>query len=133
MSGSCASNFVKFLHFFVKFVLLLAFLSWSVQALYKFWQHPITSAVSFNYGDNGRGQVQFPSISICLRSFEMVSQSKALLYNCSVSQIKTFVAALEFCTAAAAAINLKKDSTAETTTSDSTMFGGLFQVNLDNL
>ena len=38
--------------------------------MFKFSSMPITSTVSYRFGDDGKGNIRFPTISICLESFE---------------------------------------------------------------
>ena len=48
------------------------FIYWSIAAILKFASVPITSTVSYRFGDDGNGNIQFPTISICLDSFEQM-------------------------------------------------------------
>ena len=52
------------------------FIYWSVAAILKFASVPITSTVSYRFGDDGNGNIQFPTISICLESFEQMIGKK---------------------------------------------------------
>ena len=68
--------FTKILKWSGGMSLIVIFLYWSIEAIFKFSSMPITSTVSYRFGDDGNGKIEFPTISICLASFELIGKSK---------------------------------------------------------
>ena len=69
-----------FLAFFVLFLYL------SLDALIRYQSWPTTSSVSYRFGDDGRGNYEFPAITICLDSFKWIGMSpNGMLNNCNRS------------------------------------------------
>ena len=67
-----------FLAFFVLFLYL------SLDALIRYQSWPTTSSVSYRFGDDGRGNYEFPAITICLDSFKWIGMSpNGMLNKCS--------------------------------------------------
>ena len=60
------------------------FMYWSTTAILKYLGKPISSTVSYKFGDDGHGNIDFPTITICLNSFNWVALS-GIYYNCSAS------------------------------------------------
>ena len=77
------------------------FLYWSATAIVKFKSWPTSSKVSYRYGDDGHGNIDFPAISICMDSFyRIASSSKGMKYMCPPSHfIGNFFESLKYCTA----------------------------------
>ena len=72
---------LKSFFFLVCFVLFLKITLDSL-ILYQSW--PTTSSVSYRFGDDGRGNYEFPAITICLDSFKWIGMSpNGMLNNCS--------------------------------------------------
>ena len=72
----------------LKFLSILAFiiifLYWSMTAIIHFESGPISSSVSYRFGDDGHGNYEFPAITICLDSFKRIGMSpNGMRGNCS--------------------------------------------------
>ena len=64
--------------------LILIFLYWSIIAIIHYESGPISSSVSYRFGDDGHGNYEFPAITICLDSFKWIGMSpNGMLNNCS--------------------------------------------------
>ena len=108
-------NFIIILRLLGTFGFCAVFMYWSINAISKYIDGPISSTVSYQFGDDGHGNIDFPAITICLDSFKWVvwaSMSK----NCSTKNIASFADALGSCT---------NDNTQSQTTT-TTWCGGLF-------
>ena len=106
---------MKFHNFFESLILALKvfslltfttiFLYWSTTAIIKFKSWPTSSSVAYRFGDDGKGNIDFPAITICFDSFNwMASKSSAtgMKYKCSRNRkyyINNFYESLEDCTA----------------------------------
>ena len=80
--------------------LYTVFMYWSINAISKYIDRPISSKVTYMYGDDGKGNIDFPAITICLDKFQWVALSR-MTKNCSVTwnQIESFSDGLGYCTA----------------------------------
>ena len=104
---------------------IIVFLYWSITATTKYISGPITSTVTYKFGDDGQGNIKFPAITICLDSFKWIAASPNGMYNnCLNGQVKNFYNALISCT------HDNKLQTATTTTINS-MFGNMFDENVE--
>ena len=91
------------------------FMYWSFNAISKYIDGPISSTVSYRFGDDGYGNIDFPAITICLDSFEWVYWS-GMTKNCKTNGIGRFTDALKYCT----------DEFTQSQTTTTTWCGGLF-------
>ena len=92
----------------LKFLCILAFiiifLYWSITAVILFKSGPISSSVSYRFGDDGHGNYEFPAITICLDSFKWIGMSpngmmnKCLYYNDRLLSDDYFLYHLMHCT-----------------------------------
>ena len=113
----------NFIHSFVQLLTALStlgffiiFAYWSMLAIHKYKSKPITSSVSYTYGDDGNGLIEFPTVTICLDSFHRLGLSqKGFFYNCDPSPPR-FIDVLAYCI----------DSRMESTTEYSSIYEGLF-------
>ena len=75
-----------------KFISILAFilifLYWSIIAIIHYNSGPISSSVSYRFGDDGHGNYEFPAITICLDSFKWIGMSPNGMKNNCYSAIK---------------------------------------------
>ena len=64
---------------------ITAFLFWSHKAISKFISAPISSHVSYKNGDDNMGNISFPAITICLKSFGFMAAkaNKDFVKHCS--------------------------------------------------
>ena len=96
------------------------FLYWSATAIVKFKSLPTSSTVAYRFGDDGHGNIDFPTISVCLNTFYFFLALNGLLnglkykcrpnshvdskrntpYNTMQYNVENFVESLENCTAA---------------------------------
>ena len=72
---------------------------WAEAAICKYLSKPVSSTVSVKYGDDGKGNIRFPTITICLDSFRRITQSKNGMYSKCSNEAWTFHGALASCTA----------------------------------
>ena len=107
--------FIRILKLLCMLSFCAVFMYWSINAISKYINGPISSTVSYKFGDDGHGNIDFPAISICLNSFKWVAWSR-MLNNCSTNAIFDVSAALKYCT---------NDNTQSQTTT-TTWCGGLF-------
>ena len=56
--------------------LYTVFMYWSINAISKYIDRPISSKVTYMYGDDGQGNIDFPAITICLDKFDWVALSR---------------------------------------------------------
>ena len=108
-------SFIRILRLLGTVGFCAVFMYWSINAISKYIDGPISSTVSYRFGDDGYGNIDFPAITICLDSFQWVVFSK-ILNNCSTNSILKFSEALKYCT---------NDNTQSQTTT-TTWCGGLF-------
>ena len=77
MVGQKFTNPIKYLAKTIKLIgcitCITAFLFWSHKAISKFNSAPISSHVSYKNGDDNMGNVSFPAITICLKSFRFMA------------------------------------------------------------
>ena len=75
-----------------KFLSVLAFviifLHWSITSILFFESGPISSSVTYRFGDDGHGNYEFPAITICLDSFKWIGMSPNGMKNNCYSAIK---------------------------------------------
>ena len=103
------------------------FMYWSIAAISKYISGPITSTVSYKFGDDGYGNISFPTVTICLDFWWVLLSPNGMFNNCSYLTKGGFHEALEFCT---------DDGTESTTTANYdclTCFGGQLLDNEDNV
>ena len=93
-------SFIRILRLLGTLCFCAVFLYWSINAINKYIDGPISSTVSYQFGDDGNGNIEFPAISICLDSFKWVVLS-GISKNCSTSaaNIPRLTDALRYCTA----------------------------------
>ena len=96
------------------------FLYWSIAAISKYISGPIISTVAYKFGDDGYGNIDFPTITICMDSFKWIVLA-GMKNNCFSDwmHIFTFTNALELCTH-------DNDETGTTTTTGG-LFGNMFE------
>ena len=87
-------------------------------AISKYIDGPISSTVSYQFGDDGQGNIDFPAITICFDSFKWVMWA-GMSQKCSTNYLLTFSEALRMCTN-------EDNSQTTTTTSCGGMFGCMF-------
>ena len=102
------------------------FMYWSFTAISKYIEGPISSAVSYQYGDDGHGYIDFPAMTICLNSFKWIRKT-AMSNNCSYYGAGTFADALSYCT------DDNSQSQTTTTKTTTTWCGGMFMVGCSNI
>ena len=87
--------------------LYTVFMYWSINAISKYIDRPISSKVTYMYGDDGQGNIDFPAITICLDKFDWVALSNRMNKNCSAGwkDLESFSGALSSCTAKNTATN----------------------------
>ena len=110
-------GFIRILRLLGTLCFCAVFLYWSINAINKYIDGPISSTVSYQFGDDGNGNIEFPAISICLDSFKWVVLS-GISKNCSTSaaNIPRLTDALRYCT----------DDNTESQETTTTWCGGLF-------
>ena len=98
------------------------FMYWSISAIKKYISVPISSTVTYKFGDDGYGNINFPVITICLDSFKRIALS-GMSNNCSMGwrRIDNFHDALRFCT-----YDSTQSRTQTTTTECEGLFGCMF-------
>ena len=56
----------------IRFVIVLVCISlfswWAIKAVIKYWSQPLTTEISFTFGDN-ENRIQFPLITLCQADF----------------------------------------------------------------
>ena len=112
-------NFIRILRLFGTLAFCTVFMYWSTNAISKYIDRPISSTVSYQFGDDGHGNIDFPAITICLDTFKWVVWTK-MLKNCSTNMIYTISDALKYCT------NDNTQSQTTTTTMCDGLFGCIF-------
>lgn len=71
--GKSLRSFLTLLKGFWVAILTAIFIYWSSYCISKFISPPILSSVSFTFGDDDRGNIEFPTLSICLNSFKTLT------------------------------------------------------------
>ena len=112
-------NFIRILRLFGTLAFCTVFMYWSTNAISKYIDRPISSTVSYQFGDDEHGNIDFPAITICLDTFKWVVWTK-MLKNCSTNMIYTISDALKYCT------NDNTQSQTTTTTMCDGLFGCIF-------
>ena len=74
------------------------FMYWSIAAVTKYMSVPITSTVSYKFGDDGHGSIVFPTVTICLESFKWIVKSQGMNSRCMTENFDNFYDALLWCT-----------------------------------
>ena len=98
----------------------LIFGYWSILAIEKFKSGPVTSTVSYTFGDDGHGNYAFPAVTICLDSFERIVNSPNGMKNKCSGVHPQFYMSLKVCTSE------NKGKQSEETTEGGGMFGNMF-------
>ena len=65
---------------------------------FKYISGPVTSTVSYKFGDDGYGNITFPAVTICLDFGWILFSPNGMFNNCSYLTRGGFHKALEFCT-----------------------------------
>ena len=73
-------HFSKTFRFLLAFSLLILFLYWSHKAIRKYMDEPISTQISYRFGDEDDGLIEFPAVSIC----PLRHKSLAEKFNCSM-------------------------------------------------
>ena len=97
-------NFIMAFKILSLMTLTSIFLYWSATAILKFKSSPTSSTVSYRFGDDGHGNIDFPAISVCLDTSFFFSKIYKLVngikYKCRPSgNVENFVESLKNCTA----------------------------------
>lgn len=94
-----ADVFISLIKAISVLALTTIFMYWSILAIKKYISVPISSTVTYKFGDDGYGNIVFPAITICLDLFKRIVFS-GMSYNCSDNYLNTlnFHNALESCT-----------------------------------
>ena len=58
----------KYLKYAIVFCLILLFLWWGRNAVLRYWSQPLSTDISYKYGETQMG-VQFPQVTLCQPSF----------------------------------------------------------------
>ena len=96
-------NPIKYLAKFIKLLgcilCIIAFLFWSHKAISKFISAPISSHVSYKNGDDNKGNISFPAITICLKSFGFMAAkaNQELLKHCNRKSFNFYHMLYSYC------------------------------------
>ena len=93
---------------------------WSILAIEEFKSGPVTSTVSYTFGDDGHGNYAFPAITICLNSFKKIINSPNGMKNKCTGRPEKFYMAVKKCT------SKNEGEKNEETTEGGGMFGNIF-------
>ena len=100
----CFESLIHGIKFLSVFAFITIFLCWSIIALIEYNSGPISSSVSYRFGDDGHGNYEFPAITICLNSFKWIGMSpNGMMNNCLSTKDEhfedgTFLYHLMYCT-----------------------------------
>ena len=103
MVGQKFTNPIKYLAKTIKLIgcitCITAFLFWSHKAISKFNSAPISSHVSYKNGDDNMGNISFPAITICLKSFGFMAAkgNKKLVKHCSKNSFNFYERLYFYC------------------------------------
>ena len=89
-------NFMK-IRYFIVVALLLVFTWWGTKAFLRYWSQPLTTDISYSFGDNENG-IQFPQVTFCPYKF---FRENSFLKQCYSESSWTFIDTFHGC--------LKKD------------------------
>ena len=87
LTMECKGLFSRIFKGFSAFALLCLFLYWSYYAIDKFLDEPISTQISYRFGDDDKGLIEFPAVSICPLRAKVLAEK---FLNCPQDSFDSF-------------------------------------------